>query len=261
MTELSVGDIVRDAEGVDMDTLDEIRSWDFDALRLFLEKIKFVEAVIERLPEGVNRLLEARESLPGNIYHAGRYVHITETTHPIVASDVIRRTACLDDPTVADVLENELNQRYHYLDIRKEEERAINKRYDRAILATDNKQEVREATRRRAIELNEAFHRNKPFVDDTEMERVHGDLLDYHLPQRVNIQATIGYDPRAIWWQRMDALEAFQWNGGRTLHQMWQDRTPWKVDRRVLITLRSIKEHEMHPAVQDLAQGLIEMYS
>jgi|SaaInlStandDraft_3_1057020.scaffolds.fasta_scaffold32896_2 hypothetical protein len=99
----------------------------------------------------------------------------------------------------------------------------------------------------------------RTFFSKAEIKDVALSLVEYKLAEKVNLTASIGYDPNVKPEQRYEQLNEFYLNDGRNKKQKKQDKTRKKIDQNVIISLKSIAEHE-HTKIKNLANKMILMY-
>ena len=101
---------------------------------------------------------------------------------------------------------------------------------------------------------------HEPMFKPDLLFRIAEQLSDYKLPQRVELSASIGYNPKQKSSQRYSSLRSFYFQDGRSKSQMMKDRTFKKIDSEVIDTLKSIKENDKDGKVQEIVGEMLRAY-
>ncbi|MBT5022161.1 hypothetical protein HOK51_00015 [Candidatus Woesearchaeota archaeon] len=98
------------------------------------------------------------------------------------------------------------------------------------------------------------------FISPDEVVQAINDCGEYKLADRVQLSATIGYDPKGLRRNRVKSLQILKVNNGRDRKQKWEDKSIRKIDEQVIGTLKSIANEDPHEEVFELANELIHLY-
>ncbi|MBT4858314.1 hypothetical protein HOK51_00085 [Candidatus Woesearchaeota archaeon] len=105
-----------------------------------------------------------------------------------------------------------------------------------------------------------AMNRYKGFITSEELQKLDYELSEWHLFSKVELKASIGYDPRENSEKRLASLQELYETNGRTKKQMLRDMAFKKIDDSVIETLSSIAEHDPFKAASEYASNLISSY-
>ena len=110
------------------------------------------------------------------------------------------------------------------------------------------------------ISKDEFYTRLNPYIIQEDVENAIKELPEYNLPKKVNLIASIGYDPKLSADNRYDSLQELQSQDGRTASQKLKDKTFKKIDSKIRDTLKSIAEQDPDSRVVELAQEMVRNY-
>ncbi len=188
-----------------------------------------------------------------------RYKHKVENIIQIVK----------DEPnlTLTTIVKSETDRERYYKTRYEEETALISLEFDeqtssaKRITIEDTRNNLLEAIEREKKKaIVNARQKNQPAISRMSIELADLDLADYLLPERIQIQAKIGYNPFDYYTKRLNSLIRFRDNSGRTNKQRWADRTLKKIDQRVIATLKSIARYEPYEKNVELARVMVDYY-
>jgi len=150
----------------------------------------------------------ATEVLHGTATGAMKSVKIAK--YGWVSKDVVKETAGriqkMTGRTLGAVLENELKKENMYLKRCTNELKRIERDFAESVYIDSEK--TLKKTKEHYVKW--ALFRNQPFISAHEISQVAYDLAEYELPEKVDMQENIGYDPRHKWQKRFEALKKFK---------------------------------------------------
>jgi hypothetical protein len=268
---ITLSDIIREVKTLDPH---ELESRGFHSLRWFAGTIKFLEDIMEYIrkcddPTKISRTEIASIAMSRDEHGNFVYGMMVEAAVTNVLFGTAERIAELGNPTIEEVVENEIRQEKAYRKRYEAASREIDRRYGN--VSDTMEQEGVNSTVTKALEDQKRRESVKVREENTLLIisydyifSIAKDLVKYkaekELPQKVVLKASIGYDPRAKEYDRKKALRTFADNNGRNVWQRAKDWTRRKVDGKVIATLLSIEGYDPCDNVSTLAGSMIDRY-
>ena len=182
-----------------------------------------------------------------------------------VLAENISRIISLENPTLAQIVFEEVNQEKPYRENYKKQKKAITKRYadfdkEARDLGLDLTKLRNDISIKYDVAIVDLVYSTIPLFFFGGLIQAEIGLKEYFLEENVAITANIGYNPKQHMAYRCESLKEFEQNNGRTVKQRLLDKTTKKVDGNVIDTLRSIAQYDPYENIVKIADRMMRNY-
>ncbi|MBT5022159.1 hypothetical protein HOK51_00025 [Candidatus Woesearchaeota archaeon] len=236
-----------------------------DQMRKFDNRILFIKSVIEYLKENNNKYSE-KELKSQNWFNCFNTSSNFQYNHKPYKTlfELVERTAKLENPTVLNVLENEIVTIQEY-EKRAEEEIKKQEHHLDNIFDSSDVDQLDFGANSKQKQIIESLNKyaeyiHSPFISRTELKLFKMAIWHRCYKDKIKLNANVGYSLSSDEYRNLYSIGDFMRHGGRNFSQKLFDRVLRKVDDNVIETLESIVKWDPSKYVRVLAKKMVDNY-